>query len=91
MSTDYDQRRGIAHDLIARGTSDTEASKKEIAHLAERPLLPNKGIPLDLNWIEDVRINTSAVERRAQTHIARRTVKKTGRQRGFCAPSPAWT
>jgi len=41
-----------------------------------RTLLPNSGIPLDLNWIEEVRVNTSAVERRAQSQVARRTVKK---------------
>jgi deoxyribose-phosphate aldolase len=44
--------------------------------LAGRPLLPNRGIPLDLDWISQVRVNTSAVERRTQTHTARRTVKK---------------
>ena len=48
----------------------------EIAHLYGRPLLPNRGIPLNLDWVRDVRINTSAVERRAQSHVARRTVKK---------------
>src|SRR5580693_8159556 len=47
-----------------------------IATLAGRPLQPNSGIPLDLNWVQEVRINTSAVERRAQTQVARRTVKK---------------
>ncbi|HUA14247.1 MAG TPA: deoxyribose-phosphate aldolase [Verrucomicrobiae bacterium] len=41
-----------------------------------RPLQRNSGIPLDLNWVKDVRVNTSAVERRTQTHTARRTVKK---------------
>jgi deoxyribose-phosphate aldolase len=40
------------------------------------PLLRNVGTPLDLNWIEEVRVNTSAVERRAQSQVARRTVKK---------------
>ena len=47
-----------------------------IATLAGRPLLPNTGIPLDLNWVRDVRVNTSAVERRVQSQVARRTVKK---------------
>jgi deoxyribose-phosphate aldolase len=47
-----------------------------IALLGGRPLLPNRGIPLDLNWIQDVRVNTSAVERRTQSQVARRTVKK---------------
>jgi deoxyribose-phosphate aldolase len=47
-----------------------------IATLGERLLLRNAGIPLDLNWLQEVRVNTSAVERRAQTQVARRTVKK---------------
>src|ERR1019366_9365726 len=47
-----------------------------IATLAGRALLSNSGIPLDLNWVQEVRVNTSAVERRAQTQVARRTVKK---------------
>ncbi|MEP6643018.1 MAG: deoxyribose-phosphate aldolase [Acidobacteriaceae bacterium] len=41
-----------------------------------RPLLSNRGIPLDLSRLTECRVNTSAVERRAQTHVARRTVKK---------------
>lgn len=36
----------------------------------------NPGIPLDLDWVESVRVNRSAVERRAATLPARRTVKK---------------
>ena len=47
-----------------------------IATLNDRALLSNKGIPLDLNWVQEVRVNTSAVERRAQSQTARRTVKK---------------
>jgi deoxyribose-phosphate aldolase len=47
-----------------------------IASLGSRLLFPNSGIPLDVNWIKDVRVNTSAVENRAQTQVARRTVKK---------------
>jgi deoxyribose-phosphate aldolase len=39
-------------------------------------LRPNRGVPLNLDRVEDVRVNTSAVERRAQTLVARRTVKK---------------
>src|SRR5713101_6113570 len=76
MSADYDQRRGVAHDLIRHDTMRSEAAENAIAYLAGRPLLPNTGIPLDLDYVKDVRINTSAVERRAQTHVARRTVKK---------------
>jgi deoxyribose-phosphate aldolase len=36
----------------------------------------NTGVPLDLDWIDAVRVNTSAVERRTTTLTARRTVKK---------------
>jgi deoxyribose-phosphate aldolase len=36
----------------------------------------NLGMPLDFNWINEVRINRSAVERRAATLSTRRTVKK---------------
>jgi len=52
------------------------ASANTIAVLGGRALQANSGIPLDLNWIQEVRVNTSAVERRAQTQVARRTVKK---------------
>lgn len=41
-----------------------------------RALEPNRGIPLHLDWVDQVRVNTSAVERRAATLVARRTVKK---------------
>ena len=51
-------------------------SEAPIATLAGRPLLANRGIPINLDWVSQVRVNTSAVERRAQSHVARRTVKK---------------
>ncbi len=41
-----------------------------------RELAPNRGTPLNLDWVEEVRVNTSAVERRAATIPTRRTVKK---------------
>jgi len=41
-----------------------------------RALEPNHRIPLNLDWVEEVRVNTSAVERRAATLVTRRTVKK---------------
>jgi deoxyribose-phosphate aldolase len=43
---------------------------------ASPPSARNLGMPLDLEWVEEVRINRSAVERRATTLTARRTVKK---------------
>src|SRR5215475_14196174 len=36
----------------------------------------NPGMALDFGWVNEVRINRSAVERRAATLITRRTVKK---------------
>ena len=53
-----------------------EDSSGAIASLGGRPLLANSGIPLDLDWVREVRVNTSAVERRTQSQVARRTVKK---------------
>ena len=47
-----------------------------IAWLAGRDLLPNLGIPLNLDSVREVRVNTSAIERRAQSLATRRTVKK---------------
>ena len=41
-----------------------------------RSLEANRGIPLNMDWVEKVRVNTSAVERRTATQVARRTVKK---------------
>ena len=41
-----------------------------------RELAANQRIPLNLDWVEEVRVNTSAVERRAATLGARRSVKK---------------
>jgi len=46
------------------------------ARYGGRELEPNRGTPLNLDWLENVRVNTSAVERRAQTIGTRRTVKK---------------
>lgn len=47
-----------------------------VATLAGHPLHPNRGTSLNLDWVESVRVNTSAVERRAATLVTRRTVKK---------------
>ncbi len=52
------------------------SDSKTLATLGGRELQANRGIPLNLDWIEEVRVNTSAVERRAQTLVTRRTVKK---------------
>ena len=62
--------------LSVRAPRAISPSDTAIAQYAGRDLEPNRGIPLNLDWIDAVRANTSAVERRAQTLVARRTVKK---------------
>ena len=75
MSADRNQNRSPAH--ATQGVKiESLGSQESIATLAGHPLLANKGIPLNLDWVLSVRVNTSAVERRAQSHVARRTVKK---------------
>src|SRR5215831_7245430 len=54
----------------------TTGQRGAVLQLQGRALVANTGIPLNLNWVDGVRINTSAVERRAATLVARRTVKK---------------
>ena len=72
MPPDHISRYGVADRL----TNDAPETAAPLAVLAGRPLLANRGIPLNLDWLRQVNVNTSAVERRAQTHVARRTVKK---------------
>src|SRR5882672_889962 len=60
------------HSTSSQSASDSRA----IAVLAGRPVHINRGTSLNLDWIESVRVNTSAVERRAATLVTRRTVKK---------------
>ncbi|HKI10759.1 MAG TPA: deoxyribose-phosphate aldolase [Candidatus Acidoferrum sp.] len=55
---------------------DTGPAQNAIATVNGRPLTPNRGTSLNLDWLEQVRVNTSAVERRAATLVTRRTVKK---------------
>jgi deoxyribose-phosphate aldolase len=77
MSIESKRRYPFVDDLSHRAADvHTPDASTAIATLCGRPLLSNCGIPLNLDWVDQVRINTSAVERRAQSHIARRTVKK---------------
>jgi deoxyribose-phosphate aldolase len=77
MSEEYERRFGFG-DRANGGAAEevVSDSRMSIATLAGHPLLSNRGMPLNLDWVKQVRVNTSAVERRAQTHVARRTVKK---------------
>ncbi len=49
---------------------------KELVHVSASVRIRNPGVPLDLDALERVQVNTSAVERPAQTLVQRRTVKK---------------
>jgi len=52
------------------------AAGQTIATLQGTALSANRGTSLNLDWVESVRVNLSAVERRAATIVTRRTVKK---------------
>src|SRR5437899_5802524 len=77
MAVNQIRHPGAAENLVNRAEvnlhSTTEAA---LATLSGRALYANHGIPLNLDWVKEVRVNTSAVERRAQTLVTRRTVKK---------------
>jgi deoxyribose-phosphate aldolase len=77
MPRESTRRLGVT-DRLVDGTPERfpPVAELPIATLSGRPLLANRGVPLNLDWVREVRVNTSAVERRAQTHVARRTVKK---------------
>lgn len=60
----------MSNSVASRGSA-------EIHHLRNTPVVPdNPGIPFDVEPVEGVRVNLSAVERRAATIGKRRTVKK---------------
>jgi len=75
MLSDHDSSKLAQRPVANIATRDRGASAA-LAWLQGRPLLPNSGNPLDVNWVREVRVNTSAVERRTQSQVARRTVKK---------------
>jgi deoxyribose-phosphate aldolase len=66
----------MALQPIATTQNESRAAHPVPVVLNGRPLEPNRRIPLNLDWVDRVRVNTSAVERRVATHVARRTVKK---------------
>src|SRR5450755_1189990 len=76
MARSPDFLMAVEHNSIRSSAHAASSDGEAIASLSGRPLLANKGVPLDLEWVREVRVNTSAVERRAQSQVARRTVKK---------------
>jgi deoxyribose-phosphate aldolase len=71
------RRYGIGETSVGCSTeSRLSLDSGRIVTISGLELQPNRGIPLNLDWIKEVRVNTSAIERRAQTLVTRRTVKK---------------
>lgn len=74
-------RENISHHRVVEHLGGAAArfapeTATPIAIFGGRALLSNQGIPLNLERIKQIGVNTSAVERRTQSHVARRTVKK---------------
>jgi deoxyribose-phosphate aldolase len=77
MTSKITRRYGIGDEAsVGRAQTQATADGGAIAAIQGLELQPNRGIPLNLDWVEEVQVNTSAVERRAQTLVTRRTVKK---------------
>lgn len=77
MAAKDSRRYGLVENAERRSAGTHLCSdSKVLATILGRDLQPNRGIPLNLDWVQEVRVNTSAVERRAQTLVTRRTVKK---------------
>ncbi len=75
--------KGAELDILARADITTRPFRPNERRLTPVPSpsaghnrARNPGAPLDTSWFEGVGINTSAVERRAATVTARRSVKK---------------
>ncbi len=66
----------MALQPITSSTGASSAVQSIPVVLNGRVLEPNRGMALQVDWVDEVRVNASAVERRAATHCARRTVKK---------------
>jgi deoxyribose-phosphate aldolase len=76
MDTPKRPRLEITDRQGNRIVSEGSSIQPSIARLNGRELTANRGTSLNLDWVEDIRVNTSAVERRTATLVTRRTVKK---------------
>jgi deoxyribose-phosphate aldolase len=76
MDTQKRARLEITDRQGNRILSENSAGQTTIATLQGTALTANRGTSLNLDWVESVRVNLSAVERRAATIVTRRTVKK---------------
>lgn len=62
--------------MAVRTDLERRIAEAHATPIQKEELQPNRGVPLNLDWVEEVRVNTSAVERRAQSLVTRRSVKK---------------
>ena len=64
--------------MVQTRTPSPNVAQGSAPHIAAPHSSParNPGLPLELDWVEQVRVNRSAVERRAATLGTRRSVKK---------------
>jgi deoxyribose-phosphate aldolase len=76
MTPSTQQRLDVTERMEELPVVAPTGQRELVMQLQGRALVANTGIPLNLDWIDRVRINTSAVERRAATLVTRRTVKK---------------
>src|SRR6266852_9807261 len=73
---DNTRTEGAASEVRQTKPGAISPSETAIAKYAGRDLQSNRGVRLNLDWVNAVRVNTSAVERRTQSLVTRRTVKK---------------
>jgi deoxyribose-phosphate aldolase len=76
MTSSTQQRLAVSERIREQPVVAPDDRRELVTQLQGRALVANTGIPLNLDWVDSVRINTSAVERRAATLVGRRTVKK---------------
>src|SRR3954471_15132014 len=69
-------RQSATRDEALSVGSKPPQKENSSVHQSNSSLIPNKGMPLNLDWVDEIQVNTSAVERRAQSVVTRRTVKK---------------
>lgn len=75
MTAPRGQRLNVSRRRPDLPVVEAGGPRQELVHLGSA-LAANSGVALNVDWVDSVRINTSAVERRAATLTTRRTVKK---------------
>jgi len=76
MTSSREQRIDVSERRPDLPLAAPGGERQELVHLQGPALVANSGVALNVDWVDSVRINTSAVERRAATLATRRTVKK---------------